>query len=135
MGTKLSEMRYGDVKASDVSFYLSSRQIGSKHIFNDTDFDYGKKTKMLIHGYLDNHKRNYLKNITKEFLKAGDFNVIQVDWGRVAQSFYYSAVYNVKLVGKQQHNFLSISQFRLADPRKVQSLTKKNSFIYYILYV
>lgn len=100
IGSKLFEMRYGDVKKNDVSFYLYSKQIANKQIFDDTMLDDKKKTKFLIHGFLDNHKRKYYKKTTEEFLKAGDFNVVQVDWGRVAQSFYYSAVYNVKLIGK-----------------------------------
>lgn len=120
IGSKLFEMRYGDVNENDVSFYLYSKEITNKQIFNDTIFDYEKKTKVLIHGFLDNHKRKYYKKISEEFLKAGDFNVIQVDWGRVAQSFYYSAVYNVKLVGKHINNTPGYQIYNEPRPIKLQ---------------
>ncbi|RZB38691.1 endothelial lipase-like, partial [Asbolus verrucosus] len=92
-----------DVKSDDVTFYLFTRNSSwNKQVYKDdqeNDIDGNKNTKIVIHGWIDNHNRSWYQNLTEEYLKKGDFNIIQIDWERVAQSLYISSAQNTKLVG------------------------------------
>ncbi|XP_008197619.2 endothelial lipase [Tribolium castaneum] len=95
----LLEIRPEDVKTTDVTFYLYSRNISNLKLpLDGGNIDITKNTKFIIHGWIDNHNRSWYHHLTDEYLKKGDFNVIHVDWGRVSKSFYVSSAQNTRLV-------------------------------------
>ncbi|XP_062567870.1 inactive pancreatic lipase-related protein 1-like [Saccostrea cucullata] len=65
-----------------------------------------KKIKVLIHGFLNNGKTNWVTRAKDELLVKDDFNVIIVDWGSGAQMPYEQAAGNVYLVGAEVSSML-----------------------------
>ncbi|XP_045158618.1 inactive pancreatic lipase-related protein 1-like [Mercenaria mercenaria] len=66
-----------------------------------SNFDGTKPTKIIVHGFTHNAHRNWILNMTKELLTAGDFNVITVDWHKGAVLPYEQATANTRVVGAQ----------------------------------
>ncbi|XP_076546803.1 lipase member H [Osmia lignaria lignaria] len=65
-----------------------------------TNFDPSKPTKIVIHGYDSNMMLSYLVDVRMEYLKTYDYNVIAVDWHRLANAPCYPiVVQNVPHVG------------------------------------
>eukprot|EP00105_Crassostrea_gigas_P012983 XP_011429161.1 PREDICTED: pancreatic lipase-related protein 2 [Crassostrea gigas] len=60
-----------------------------------------KKTKVLIHGFINNGRSPWVIQAKNELLKKGDFNVIVVDWGSGAKWPYEQAAGNGFLVGAE----------------------------------
>ncbi|CAB3364845.1 Hypothetical predicted protein [Cloeon dipterum] len=93
----------------NVSFYLYTRE-NPKDPYELTLDDYNLRKapfakdtpfKFLIHGYTGN--KDYAPNpeIRPALLKHGEYNVISVDWGKLAQSpCYIQATSNVEAAGK-----------------------------------
>uniref|UniRef100_K1RB01 Pancreatic lipase-related protein 1 n=1 Tax=Magallana gigas TaxID=29159 RepID=K1RB01_MAGGI len=65
-----------------------------------------KKTKVIVHGFLDNGHDNWVTYAKDELLVKGDFNIIIVDWGTGAQWPYEQAAGNVFLVGAELSHLL-----------------------------
>lgn len=66
----------------------------------DTNFVASRPTKILVHGYNSDMQLEYLVDIRKEYLKKGSYNLISLDWHRLATAPCYPvAVYNVPHVG------------------------------------
>ncbi|KAK0061900.1 inactive pancreatic lipase-related protein 1 [Biomphalaria pfeifferi] len=60
------------------------------------------KTKILIHGFLDNPDiSSWQKNLKDELLKQGDYNVLLVDWSKGNLPPYTQATANTRVVGAQ----------------------------------
>lgn len=101
---EIFEVRMGDVKDSDINFYISTiensepTKLLTKEKSNQVDVN--KSTKFIIHGWVENHKVGWYAELKNELLKYEDVNVIYVDWERVAKSYYISSAKNTKLVGK-----------------------------------
>ncbi|ESO97125.1 hypothetical protein LOTGIDRAFT_226820 [Lottia gigantea] len=63
-------------------------------------FKHHAKTFLIVHGYTDNGKTNWIKTMTAELLKKEDANVIAVDWQTgAAQVNYFQAAANTRVVG------------------------------------
>ncbi|XP_062567844.1 inactive pancreatic lipase-related protein 1-like [Saccostrea cucullata] len=60
-----------------------------------------RKTKVLVHGFLDNGRSQWVMHAKNELLKKGDFNVIVVDWGTGAKWPYEQAAGNGYLVAAE----------------------------------
>ncbi|KAH9492587.1 Inactive pancreatic lipase- protein 1 [Bulinus truncatus] len=61
-----------------------------------------KKTKILVHGFLDNPAiTSWQKDLKDEFLKQDDYNVIIVDWSKGNLPPYTRATANTRVVGAQ----------------------------------
>ncbi|XP_044755150.1 pancreatic lipase-related protein 2-like [Coccinella septempunctata] len=97
------QVREGDVRDADVSFYLSTRKNSKAPKLiereNNKEIDVRKPTKFIIHGWIENYKVGWYEDMKNELLKYEDVNVIYVDWERVAKSYYISSAKNTKLVG------------------------------------
>ncbi|KAK9890749.1 hypothetical protein WA026_012097 [Henosepilachna vigintioctopunctata] len=104
------QIRDGDVTPSDVNLYLYSRKNPDEPIWLNSNENYNVKlrhgTKIAIHGFLGNYQERFLIDIKNEFLKVNDFNIILVDWERVAKSYYISAARNTRLIGDIIADFL-----------------------------
>ncbi|KAL3846393.1 hypothetical protein ACJMK2_017390 [Sinanodonta woodiana] len=64
-------------------------------------FQGNKKTKFIIHGFIDTGHKQWILNMVAELLKKGDFNVIVVNWGHGSQLPYEQASANTFLIGAE----------------------------------
>lgn len=76
-----------------------------------SNFKSTRKTKFVIHGFINTGDEPWVNELKDALLKKGDFNVITVDWGNGAKAPYYDqAVANLRLVGTQVMLLLNILQ-------------------------
>ncbi|XP_023288828.1 lipase member H-A-like [Orussus abietinus] len=67
----------------------------------ETNFNPSHPTKIIIHGYNSDMYLDTLVDIRNEYLKNSEFNVVAVDWHRLATApCYPTAVHNVPHVGQ-----------------------------------
>ncbi|XP_018564389.1 phospholipase A1-like [Anoplophora glabripennis] len=96
------------VKDDEVTYLLLTRSLREgKIVTNETNIDLDKPTKIIIHGWIANMRRSWYKVITEEFLKNGDYNVVQVDWEKPARSAYVSSAANAKFIGMNIAKFVT----------------------------
>ncbi|XP_071874686.1 pancreatic lipase-related protein 2 isoform X1 [Bombus fervidus] len=62
-------------------------------------FDPKRKTKFIIHGFIDTPLSNWVNEMRNELLKHDNYNVIIVDWGGGSLPLYTQATANTRLVG------------------------------------
>ncbi|CAL7945678.1 unnamed protein product [Xylocopa violacea] len=95
---------------SEVTFFLYTKrnpEFGKQVLVDetssnlkDTNFEPSNPTKIVVHGYDSDMQLSYLVNVRREYLKTYDYNVIAVDWHRLATSPCYPIVVsNVPHVG------------------------------------
>lgn len=65
----------------------------------ESNFDPGKETKVIIHGFIDTGFVPWIKDMAEALLEYGDFNVVAVDWGGGSNALYSQAASNTRLVG------------------------------------
>lgn len=94
----------------EVTFFLYTRrnpEAGQQVLVNETgsnlnviNFVASNPTKIVVHGYDSDMQLSYLVDVRREYLKSYDYNVIAVDWHRLATAPCYPiAVRNVPHVG------------------------------------
>ncbi|XP_012344813.1 pancreatic triacylglycerol lipase-like isoform X3 [Apis florea] len=64
-----------------------------------SNFNSKRKTKFIIHGFIDTPLSNWVKEMRNELLKHDDYNVIIVDWAGGSLPLYTQATANTRLVG------------------------------------
>ncbi|KAL3868059.1 hypothetical protein ACJMK2_040897 [Sinanodonta woodiana] len=64
-------------------------------------FNSSNPTKMVVHGFIENGLVDWMKTMKNELLKAGDFNVILIDWGKGSGLPYTQATANTRVVGAE----------------------------------
>ncbi|KAG5878995.1 hypothetical protein JTB14_026799 [Gonioctena quinquepunctata] len=64
-----------------------------------SNLDIKKKSKIIIHGFIDTPLSNWVKDMRDELLKSQDANVIVVDWAGGSLPLYTQATANTRLVG------------------------------------
>ncbi|XP_045475714.1 pancreatic triacylglycerol lipase-like isoform X1 [Harmonia axyridis] len=70
-------------------------------------FDPKKKTKVIIHGFIDTILANWVKDMKDELLKHTDVNVILVDWAGGSLPLYTQATANTRLVALELAHLLN----------------------------
>ncbi|XP_071057677.1 pancreatic triacylglycerol lipase-like isoform X2 [Onthophagus taurus] len=70
-------------------------------------FDAKKKTKFIIHGFIDTPLSNWVGDMKDELLKGEDMNVIIVDWAGGSLPLYTQATANTRLVGLELGYFIN----------------------------
>ncbi|KAK3600476.1 hypothetical protein CHS0354_023577 [Potamilus streckersoni] len=71
-----------------------------KNVISSSNFNGGKGTKFIIHGYRSSASASFVIDIKDAILKREDANVIAVDWKKGAdQIIYAQAVANTRVVG------------------------------------
>ncbi|XP_014473566.1 PREDICTED: uncharacterized protein LOC106743854 [Dinoponera quadriceps] len=94
----------------EVTFYLYTKHnpdVGQRVLVNgsgsnlaDTNFVAKSPTKIIVHGYNSDMQLGYLVDIRNEYLRKGRYNLIALDWHRLAIAPCYPvAVHNVPHVG------------------------------------
>ncbi|XP_028936154.1 inactive pancreatic lipase-related protein 1 [Ornithorhynchus anatinus] len=73
-----------------------------------SNFQTDRKTRFIIHGYLDSGEENWLSNMCKNMFTVEEVNCICVDWRKGSQTEYAQAANNVRVVGSQVAHFIDV---------------------------
>ncbi|XP_068244489.1 pancreatic triacylglycerol lipase-like [Palaemon carinicauda] len=69
-------------------------------------FKADRKTKFIIHGFLNGRDMPYIEEIGRSFLRHYDVNIVWVDWTNGSIALYNRAVTNARLVGLEIAYFI-----------------------------
>ncbi|XP_042883760.1 pancreatic triacylglycerol lipase-like [Penaeus japonicus] len=102
----------------DVKYTLYTRKepggttVGAKDAKKlvNTSFRPYKKTKILIHGFLDSNSVTWMLEMTRAFLLHEDLNVVAVDWSGGSRALYTQATANTRLVGLEVAHLIRLLQ-------------------------
>uniref|UniRef100_A0A1Y1JTM4 Lipase domain-containing protein n=1 Tax=Photinus pyralis TaxID=7054 RepID=A0A1Y1JTM4_PHOPY len=72
----------------------------------DTSILKGKKTIVLMHGFLCSHKNNLIPELKDAYLKKYDANVIAIDWSAYSMDVYAKVFCNVPRIAETTAKFL-----------------------------
>ncbi|KAK2706793.1 hypothetical protein QYM36_014733 [Artemia franciscana] len=85
----------------------------SRLLKNSKYLDPKKETKIFIHGYVDSPNKPIFLAIKDAYLRAGDYNVILVDWSIYAGVInYFRAARKSKLVGQLVGRFVDLTKLQ-----------------------
>ncbi|XP_014641319.1 PREDICTED: inactive pancreatic lipase-related protein 1-like [Ceratotherium simum simum] len=73
-----------------------------------SNFQKDKKTRFIIQGFIDKGDESWLLDMCKNMVKVQEVNRICVDWKKGAQTTYMQAANNVRVVGAQVAQMLSM---------------------------
>ncbi|KAK2503251.1 hypothetical protein MC885_010234 [Smutsia gigantea] len=73
-----------------------------------SNFQTDKKTRFIIHGFIDKGNENWLLEMCQNMFQVEEVNCICVDWTKGAQTTYTQAANNVRVVGAQVAQMLSM---------------------------
>ncbi|XP_073451926.1 pancreatic lipase-related protein 2-like [Aquarana catesbeiana] len=76
----------------------------------ESNFKTFRKTRFIIHGFLDNGEKSWMIQMCQAMLKVEDVNCICVDWRRGSLTFYTQASNNIRVVGAEVAFFTKILQ-------------------------
>ncbi|KAG8228722.1 hypothetical protein J437_LFUL009404 [Ladona fulva] len=86
-------------------------------------FDPAKPTKVIIHGFIDTPLSSWVKEMRRELLRAGDWNIFVVDWAGGSLPLYTQATANTRLVGLELGFFINYLQKNFGlEPRNVHMI-------------
>ncbi|XP_053547731.1 pancreatic triacylglycerol lipase-like [Bombina bombina] len=75
---------------------------------SSSNFRTTRKTRFVIHGFLDSGESKWLSNICRRLLQMEDVNCIAVDWRNGSHAQYPQAVNNIRVVGAEVAYFVKI---------------------------
>ncbi|XP_015997971.2 pancreatic triacylglycerol lipase [Rousettus aegyptiacus] len=75
-----------------------------------SNFKTNRKTRFVIHGFLDKGDGSWLSDICKNLFTVESVNCICVDWKGGSQTFYTQAVQNIRIVGAEVAYFVEVLQ-------------------------
>lgn len=79
--------------------------------FESEYFDVSKDVKLVTHGWMSNGNSSTVINIKNAYLETKDYNVIIVDWQRLARHFlYFNSVRNTKV-----HTYIYFTAYLCID--------------------
>ncbi|KAL3867998.1 hypothetical protein ACJMK2_040838 [Sinanodonta woodiana] len=85
--------------------------------FRNSYFDHCKPTKIAVHGYRSRGHAPWMMSTKDELLKAGDYNVILVDWEKGAEVDYSKSTSNTPLVAAKIVKLIAVLKEQVgADP-------------------
>lgn len=97
---------------NDVNYYLFTRQYPKERVLlkrsylKSSPVNPDHEVKFIIHGWMENSNRTYVRALTNAYLRRGEYNVIAVDWARPAQFDYTISARNTKSVGRDLGEFI-----------------------------
>ncbi|XP_050310866.1 pancreatic triacylglycerol lipase-like [Anthonomus grandis grandis] len=117
LGQDVSVLHPYEAHPSDVQFYLTTRgdTPEARLVTPDTPIDNTLKSKFIVHGWLENHRRSWCEAIAEQFLANEDCNVFIVDWEKPARTAYATSAKNTKIVGYEVANFIMESKLSGQD--------------------
>lgn len=87
--------------------YTNENQDNYQEIIADLDiilssnFQANRKTRFIIHGFIDNGEENWLAHTCKKMFQVENVNCICVDWKRGSRTGYTQASHNIRIVGAE----------------------------------
>nr|XP_019562534.2 pancreatic triacylglycerol lipase-like [Aedes albopictus] len=103
----------GNPLSVDITFWCGNRNNPNlvQTMVNDSSMaskiSKSKPLVFIIHGWLDNRSRNWIKDMTADYLTYFDTNVCVVDWGNLAIFGYYMAFQHTFTVAKYVSEFIT----------------------------
>lgn len=82
-------------------------KVQNERTIEKSNFDPKRKTKFIIHGFIDTPLSSWVKEMRRELLKHSDWNVIVVDWAGGSLPLYTQATANTRLVGLELAYFVN----------------------------
>lgn len=85
-----------------MTFYLHTRNSSEEIKITDNNFhsiNSSKTFHFIIHGWIGDHRLEWVQSMTKAYLEQTDCNVIQVDWLEPAAQPHYVSAKNTQGVG------------------------------------
>nr|XP_021392939.1 inactive pancreatic lipase-related protein 1-like [Lonchura striata domestica] len=73
-----------------------------------SNFNESRKTRFIVHGFIDNGEENWLSDMCKRMLTVEDVNCICVNWMRGARCQYTQASNNARVVGAEIAYFVNV---------------------------
>ncbi|XP_069098311.1 pancreatic triacylglycerol lipase-like [Pleurodeles waltl] len=106
--TKENQNSFQEISAKDAASLLSS------------NFKTSRKTRFIIHGFLEKGEESWLSNMCKRMLQVENVNCICVDWQGGSRTLYSQASNNIRVVGAEIAYFINILSARFGhSPSKV----------------
>ncbi|XP_068115013.1 pancreatic triacylglycerol lipase-like [Hyperolius riggenbachi] len=75
-----------------------------------SNFRTSRKTRFIIHGFIDKGEESWLTDMCKTMLQVEDVNCICVDWVGGSRTLYTQAANNIRVVGAEVAYFVDILQ-------------------------
>ncbi|XP_078080482.1 pancreatic lipase-related protein 2-like [Mustelus asterias] len=74
----------------------------------NSNFDLTKKTRFIVHGYVDKGEESWLSDMCKAMFQVEDVNCICVDWVRGSRTLYDQAANNIRVVGAEMAYLIDV---------------------------
>lgn len=109
--TAAANFRFDKTTPTSINFLLYKKGFKKEPItlnsynVNDmlnTNYSY----KFIIHGWTHNGTEKWIQEMAAAFHEIGDFNVIAVDWGKIASKNYISAAVSTRSIGNFVGDFI-----------------------------
>ncbi|XP_064287486.1 pancreatic triacylglycerol lipase-like isoform X2 [Passer domesticus] len=80
----------------------------NKATLKASNFKANRKTRFIVHGFIDKGEENWLSDMCKRMLTVEDVNCICVSWKKGARCQYTQAANNVRVVGAEIAYFINV---------------------------
>uniref|UniRef100_A0A8C3U6B4 Triacylglycerol lipase n=1 Tax=Catharus ustulatus TaxID=91951 RepID=A0A8C3U6B4_CATUS len=77
-----------------------------------SNFNASRKTKFIVHGFIDSGEENWLSDMCKRMLTVEDVNCLCVNWQKGSRCQYTQASNNIRVVGAEIAYFVNVLMVR-----------------------
>ncbi|KAJ8666850.1 hypothetical protein QAD02_008512 [Eretmocerus hayati] len=128
MEEKLQRAFTKEAKPEDVQFYFHSRRsrngvtvrVENTSSLDNLDYNVGKDTAFITHGFWSSGKEDWVKNMTNALLRLSDMNVVVVDWEKGSHTLNYaSASLSTRIVGAQIAKLLGLIDTKVSESNEI----------------
>ncbi|XP_059708008.1 inactive pancreatic lipase-related protein 1-like [Haemorhous mexicanus] len=79
-----------------------------KSTIKASNFNANRKTRFIVHGFIDHGEENWLSDMCKRMLTVEDVNCICVNWKKGSRCQYTQAANNIRVVGAEIAYFVNV---------------------------
>lgn len=100
-GNKIDNSNVENVR---FDYYLFQRKRSIRNVSVSDSFEAVNQklpVKFLVHGWTEHNYVKWYQDITKAYLKKGNYNIIGVDWSKIGDASYVDASMQVEQAGKK----------------------------------
>ncbi|XP_075390086.1 pancreatic triacylglycerol lipase isoform X2 [Tenrec ecaudatus] len=84
--------------------------VADPEIIGGSNFRADRKTRFIIHGFVDKGEENWLSNMCRNLFQVESVNCICIDWKSGSRTGYTQASQNIRVVGAEIAYFLEVLQ-------------------------
>ncbi|KAM9070049.1 inactive pancreatic lipase-related protein 1-like isoform 2-T4 [Sarcophilus harrisii] len=88
--------------------FFQTLQSSEPSTIEDSNFKTDRKTRFIIHGYIDKGEENWLLDMCKNMFQVEEVNCICVDWKGGSQTTYSQAANNIRVVGAEVAKMIKV---------------------------